>query len=89
MIRKFLAFLLFISFGTSLLASHLIGGSLGYEYLGKVGANYRYKVKLTVYNNCDTNSQIPLPVPTQTVGIYLQDIPNNPMGEETKHFSNH
>ncbi len=84
MIKRILGLLLLVSIGSSVFASHLVGGNLGYEYIGKFGANYRYKVMLTVYNNCDATSQIPLPVSTQDVGIYLQDIPNNPMGGGNK-----
>jgi len=78
--------LLFLSLGGYLSASHLVGGSLGYEYMGKVGVNYRYKIILTVYNNCDASSFIPLPVASQNVRIYLQDIPGNPMGGGNKTF---
>ena len=86
MIKKAIGFLALIIFSGSLFASHLVGGSLGYEYVGPVGANFRYKIILTVYNNCDASSQIPLPVATQDVGVYFQDIPNNPMGGGSKNL---
>ncbi|HCQ28918.1 MAG TPA: hypothetical protein DIU39_01455, partial [Flavobacteriales bacterium] len=71
-------------FSLSSYATHLIGGNIGYEYIGQFGSNYRYKIILTVYNNCDSTSLIPLPVATQNVGIYTQDVPNNPMGGGNK-----
>jgi gliding motility-associated-like protein len=71
--RLFLLLILAV-LGSNLMASHLVGGSLGYEYLGQFGANYRYKIILTVYNNCDGNSNIPLPVATQPVAIYDHDV---------------
>ena len=37
-------------------ATHLIGGHLGYEYVGQFGSNYRYKIILTTYTNCDASS---------------------------------
>ena len=86
MIKKLLGLLVLFSIGSCVFASHLVGGSLGYEYIGKVGVNYRYKILLTVYNNCDASSQIPLPIASQDVSIYLQDIPNNPMGGGNKTF---
>ncbi|MCB0400849.1 MAG: gliding motility-associated C-terminal domain-containing protein [Flavobacteriales bacterium] len=74
MIKKlFYTLILFVLVG-NLSASHLVGGSLGYEYLGQVGSNYRYKIILVVYNNCDANSQIPLPVATQPVSVYDHDV---------------
>ncbi|MBQ20608.1 MAG: hypothetical protein CMD31_07615, partial [Flavobacteriales bacterium] len=81
--RVLILFVAIISSGY-LFASHLVGGSLGYEYMGQVGANYRYKIILTVYNNCDNNSQIPIPVASHNVSIYQQDIGGNPMGGGNK-----
>ncbi|MCW8939685.1 MAG: hypothetical protein OQJ88_03455, partial [Flavobacteriales bacterium] len=81
--RVLILFIAIISSGY-LFASHLVGGSLGYEYMGQVGANYRYKIILTVYNNCDNNSQIPIPVASHNVSIYQQDIGGNPMGGGNK-----
>lgn len=81
--RVLMLFIAIISSGY-LFASHLVGGSLGYEYMGQVGGNYRYKIILTVYNNCDNNSQIPIPVASHNVSIYQQDIGGNPMGGGNK-----
>ncbi len=74
MIKKLLYTLVFILSVSSLSASHLVGGSLGYEYLGQFGANYRYKIILVVYNNCDGSSAIPLPIAQQPVSIYDHDV---------------
>ncbi len=74
MIKKLLFLLVICFIGSNLFGSHLVGGSLGYEYLGLFGGNYRYKIILTVYNNCDVNSNVPLPVATQPVAIYDHDV---------------
>lgn len=66
-------------------ATHLIGGNLGYEYVGQFGANYRYKIILTTYTNCDATSNIPQPEgPNLTIGIYGQDIQNDPLNGGNK-----
>ena len=72
----------------SLSASHLIGGNLGYEYLGPSATPglYTYRVLLTTYINCDSTSLVPFPGPTESVGVYTQDIPNNPMGGGNKTY---
>lgn len=76
---------LFALFAYSAKASHLIGGSMGYQYIGKVGSNYRYKIILTTYTNCGPTSQIPLPEgPTLPIGVYQHDIQNNPTGGGNK-----
>ncbi|MDF1672158.1 MAG: gliding motility-associated C-terminal domain-containing protein [Vicingaceae bacterium] len=80
MIKKLLVFIVLLAISGSSFASHLVGGSLGYEYLGQFGGNFRYKIILTVYNNCDAFSNIPLPVQTQPVAIYDHDVSaNTPM----------
>lgn len=66
-------------------ASHLVGGSMGYEYLGPsivVGGvqYYQYRITLVTYNNCDSTSNVPLPAAQQEIWLYEHDIPNNPMG---------
>ncbi len=80
---KYLLLLFAILFSTGFAnASHLVGGSLGYEYLGydSLSGLYRYRILLTVYNNCDSLSAIPFPIAQQDVNVYEQDIANNPMG---------
>lgn len=37
-------------------ASHLVGGSMSYEYLGQSGSNYRYRVTLKMYRDCQTSA---------------------------------
>lgn len=85
--KRLLSFFIFILFVGSVSASHLVGGSLGYEYIGQQpSGDFRYKIILTVYNNCDASSAIPLPVASHTVNVYEQDIANNPMGGGNKTF---
>jgi hypothetical protein len=70
-------------------ASHLVGGSVGYEYLGPsltTPGMYTYRILLTTYINCDSLSLVPFPGLQETVGIYTQDIPNNPMGGGDKPY---
>ena len=71
--------LFFISLKITL-ASHLIGGNLGYEYLGQVGNNYEYKILFTIYVDCGPSSNAPNPFSTEQIGIYAHDIQNSPMG---------
>ena len=61
-------------------ASHLIGGNLGYEYLGQVGNNYEYKILFTIYVDCGPTSNAPNPFSTEQIGIYTHDVQNSPMG---------
>lgn len=70
-------------------ASHMVGGSMGYEYLGYVGdvggvPYYRYAIVLTVYNNCDNLSAVPLPVASHPYNIYVHDVSGDPMGGVNK-----
>ncbi|MFT5600058.1 MAG: gliding motility-associated-like protein [Flavobacteriales bacterium] len=61
-------------------ASHFVGGNIGYEYIGKVGADYRYKILMTVYVDCGSSSAVPTPNQTEQIGIYTHDLQGNPMG---------
>ena len=80
-------YLLFFSLLLALFASkpiystHLIGGNLGYEYIGQLPTGeYSYKIILTTYTNCGPGSNIPEPEgPTLTVGVYQHDIQNSPL----------
>jgi gliding motility-associated-like protein len=83
-LKKHLLILLFFLTGASAFSSHLMGGNIGYEYLGPSGGGYQYKIRLILYYNCDQFSAVPDPEPTQTINIYKQDIPNNPMGGGNK-----
>lgn len=82
--KKLLLIFLLLKLTDFASASHLMGGNLGYEYLGPSGGNFQYKIRLILYYNCDANSAIPNPEPNQNINIYLQDIPNNPMGGGNK-----
>ena len=33
-------------------STHLVGGTMHYEHLGRVGNNYKYKVVFTIYRDC-------------------------------------
>src|SRR5687767_5524372 len=58
-------------------ASHLMGGSLGYEYLGlQPNGKYRYKIKLTTYIDCGPSSEIPYAEYPIKVGVYANDLLN-------------
>lgn len=60
-----------------LFASHLMGGSLGYEYIGlQPNGKYRYKVKLVTYVDCGPSSEIPYAEYPIKVGIYENDLLN-------------
>ena len=37
-------------------ALHLIGGNLSYTFIAKVGNNYRYKIKMTMYRDCQSSN---------------------------------
>lgn len=68
-------------------ATHLVGGSIGYEYIGQVGSEYRYKITLITYNDCGPTSNIPDPEdPIQPVGIYEHDVQNDPTAGGNKNF---
>ena len=60
-------------------ATHLVGGNLGYEFLGVLAnGNYEYRITAVTYTNCDPNtSNIVDPEPTIDIGIYINDL-NNP-----------
>jgi len=63
-------------------ATHLIGGNLGYEYIGPFGGNYRYKIILTTYTDCapPSNFQTGPEQNIADVGVYEHDLQNSPMG---------
>ncbi len=89
-LRTFFAALALTFFGGALqeaVASHLVGGDLGYEYLGETvpgSGMYRYKLKMRMYLNCGPSSNWPQmqlwlggagnPL---YVGVYVED-PANP-----------
>ena len=63
-------------------ASHLIGGNLGYEYIGQFGGNYRYKIILTTYTDCapPSNFQNGPEQTIEDIGVYEHDLQNSPLG---------
>ena len=88
-IKKILVFLLIIlgSQGSSL-ATHLMGGSLVYEYLGlNTGTGlYQYQVTVTIYRYCSGN-----PTPAQlpniiNLGVYRDDLNNYDDLTELEHI---
>ena len=69
--------LFFILVVQNLNASHLMGGSLGYEYIGlQINGKYRYKIHLTTYIDCGPSSEIPYAEYPIEVGIYSNDLMN-------------
>lgn len=55
-------------------ASHIVGGNLGYTYLGPgVNNTFRYKVTLITYTDCSPSSEIPVPEPSLNVGVYFHN----------------
>ncbi len=83
--RKLLLFTLTLLLFHNSFATHLIGGSMGYSYVGKFGNNYRYKIILTTYTNCGPGSNIPTPEgPDLTVGIYQHNTQNDPLAPGNK-----
>ena len=72
----------FIFLSGSINASHLIGGNLGYEYIGQFGGNYRYKIILTTYTDCapPSNFQTGPEQTIQDIGVYEHDLQNSPLG---------
>jgi gliding motility-associated-like protein len=56
-------------------ATHLIGGSLSYEYLGQnPDGTYRYRIFATTYTDCGPTSNVPDPEATIPIGIYINDL---------------
>ena len=67
-------------------ASHLVGGDLGYQYLGETfpgSGLFRYNLKMRMYLNCGPSSNWPQMIdwlqgaPGLNVGVYVED-PLNP-----------
>src|SRR5687767_12874991 len=79
--KRFITILFLLALGfTNLHASHLMGGNLGYEYLGlQPSGKYRYKIKLTTYVDCSPSSEIPYAEYPIKVGVYGNNLslPNN------------
>ncbi len=48
-------------------ASHLVGGTATYQYLGQVGGLYRFRVKFLIYRDCNSSTAYDAPM---YVGVY-------------------
>jgi gliding motility-associated-like protein len=54
---KLMLFLMLIAAPVLLNATHLVGGSMSYEYVGKNNnGTFRYKITLKIYRDCQTSS---------------------------------
>jgi len=94
MLKRLVVLAIFLIIGINSFATHLVGGNLGYQYIGTVVVGgvtqYRYKITLTTYTNCgpDANpffQNEPEPGPL-TVGIYEHDVPGVPLGGGNKNL---
>ena len=79
--------ILCISICKTTYGTHLIGGNLGYEYIGQTPTGeYTFKIILTTYTNCGPGSNVPSPENDVTVAIYNHDVQNSPLGGVDKSF---
>ncbi len=70
-IREALLFLVFLMYGVSSVnASHIVGGTIDYEFIEEDGSNNLYKVDLTVYADCSNSGSFSLFDYPAYVGIY-------------------
>lgn len=75
--KIFISFLFSWSIISQLMASHLMGGSLGYEYIGlQPNGKYRYKITLVTYIDCGPTSEIPYAEYPIKVGVYGNNLLN-------------
>ncbi len=56
------------------MATHLVGGSMNYEYVGKFGNMVRYRVTLTLYRDCSVLTQFDNNI---TLGVYNDNFNNS------------
>src|SRR5690348_52340 len=78
---SFCFMLSFMSISTHLKATHLMGGSLTYQYLvlDSISGLYQYGVTITIYRYCEAGSSL---LPTSLdIGVY-EDNPANPGGDK-------
>jgi gliding motility-associated-like protein len=55
-LKRILVVLILVLFGQEINATHLVGGSMSYQYVGiSTTGNVRYKVRLTLYRDCNTS----------------------------------
>lgn len=67
----FTFFCLITFFYQEVLASHLLGGNIGYEYITTLpNGDKRYKIYLYIYRNCNSQTQFDRPI---NLGIYRND----------------
>lgn len=67
--KYFFLLLAFIGLAGGAKATHLVGGSMSYQYVGRLGnGNFQYRVTLKVYRDCDA-SQVPFD-PKISIGVY-------------------
>ena len=86
-IFSFFVLILLLSINNKFYGTHLIGGNLGYEYIGQTPTgDYTFKIILTTYTNCGPGSNIPTPENDVTVAIYNHDVQNSPLGGVDKVF---
>ncbi|MBK9045907.1 MAG: gliding motility-associated C-terminal domain-containing protein [Bacteroidetes bacterium] len=73
----FLNALLAILSPIKIYATHLMGGSMTYEYMGMVGTDQSYLVTLKIYRYCDASAGGTAPLDASMfLGIYNQDVLN-------------
>ena len=80
MIRVLFILILNFILLSNILATHLVGGNLAYEFVGvQPNGDYRYKLKLNYYFDCGPNSSFPTSnIPDDmTVAIYAHDDPTD------------
>lgn len=71
---KYIIALVFTISSTFAFATHLVGGSMDYEYVGESGGFLQYKVTLTLYRDCSVTTPFDASI---TLGIYNDDFNNS------------
>ena len=66
-VRVFLFFISMVMGIHSSYASHLVGGTATYQYLGQVGTLYKYRIKFLIYRDCNSSTPYDNPL---IVGVY-------------------
>lgn len=69
MVKRIVTGVLFLFLAFWAQATHLIGGSMSYQYLGQNSrGNYNYKITLSIYRDCQ-QSEVPFD-PSIKIGVY-------------------
>jgi gliding motility-associated-like protein len=76
----FIISLAFTLFSSSSFATHLMGGSISYTYLGITSGQYQYKVTLDLFRLCEPGSST-LPF-DMSLGVYQDDL-SSTLGNKT------